>query len=250
MEKNYINLYEIRLEKDLIYIEDLLKAFLFDCQCALFFIDITNNESFDFSKELISEINKNKYPYLKIIIVENKIDLENMRYISNFELSEFLNLNPDIDHIEISLKNNDNIDKLMNKIYDEVNSNSENKSILPINIVKKCLIKIIKPNSIEQVNLSLSLIFCGDSTTGKTYFSQRYINNNYSETLIANLREIKILKIYDKDFCKLTLWDPSGAERFRALPNKYYQNVDGVLILFDFNEEHSLNDVYDWIKQN
>ena len=60
-----INLYEIRLEENIINKVDLLNAFLFDCQCALFFLDINNSESFSFLKKIILEIDNNKFPYLK-----------------------------------------------------------------------------------------------------------------------------------------------------------------------------------------
>ena len=77
-----INLYEIRLEDYIIENEDLLNAFFFDCPCALFLFDITNYDSFVQLKKIISNINKDKYPYLKKIMVENKTDLERERKIS------------------------------------------------------------------------------------------------------------------------------------------------------------------------
>ena len=131
-----MNLYEIRLEdniKDFIYNKDLLKPFLFDCQCALFFIDITNYKSFELvKKKFISEIDKANYPYLKIIIVENKSDLINV--IDNEEYKKYKNNNPNIDYIiKISLKTGDYLDQLLNQIYNEVNPNLSRKNLLPIN---------------------------------------------------------------------------------------------------------------------
>ena len=64
-----INLYEISLEYDIMNSETLLDAFLFDCQCALFLIDITNPDSIQPLKEIISFINEKEYPFLTKIIV-------------------------------------------------------------------------------------------------------------------------------------------------------------------------------------
>ena len=53
-----INLFEIKLVDKIFSNENLIDAFLLDCQCALFFIDITNYKSFELVKEFISKIDK------------------------------------------------------------------------------------------------------------------------------------------------------------------------------------------------
>ena len=62
-----INLYEIRIDENLINDKDLIHTFLFDCQCAIFLVDITNSISFDLMKSLINNINDSQFPYLKKI---------------------------------------------------------------------------------------------------------------------------------------------------------------------------------------
>ena len=37
-------------------------------------------------------------------------------------------------------------------------------------------------------------------------------------------------------------------ERFKCLPKKYYQNADGVLLLFDVTNEETFNNVSNWMK--
>ena len=69
-----MNLHEIRVGDNIIK-QGLLEAFLFDCQCALFFVDMTKNNTLKPVKDIISKINFKKYPYLKIIIVGNKSDI-------------------------------------------------------------------------------------------------------------------------------------------------------------------------------
>ena len=241
-----INLYEIRLEEYIINKVDLLNAFFFDCQCALFFLDINNSESFSFLKKIILEIDNNKFPYLKKIVVENKINL--IPQISAFELNEYKNKNNDIEFIEISLKTGANLYNLLNRIYEEVNSNSPEKIIRPINTVARDKNKkiLFSQNSQE----SISLILIGGDSVGKTNFFNRYFRNEYRETFLSTIgidREITHLKIYEKNFHKLTLWDTPGQERFRPLPLKYYKNVDGILIFFDINEIKSFKDVSNWM---
>ena len=52
----FINIYEIRPEKDIINNINLLEVFFFDCPCALFFMDVANSYSFDSIKEIINNI--------------------------------------------------------------------------------------------------------------------------------------------------------------------------------------------------
>ena len=88
-----LNIYEIRINDNFIKNQAYEDSFLFDCKCALFLIDITNPESFELIKKLIANIEIEKYPCLKIILVKNKLDLESEREISDFEIKEFLDNN-------------------------------------------------------------------------------------------------------------------------------------------------------------
>ena len=91
-----INLYEILLEQDLLSKKELIEVYLLDCQCAIFLIDITNKNSFDLVKELINLIDKDKFPYLQKILIENKLeeikDLFENNEIKKDKMGKYLNL--------------------------------------------------------------------------------------------------------------------------------------------------------------
>ena len=70
-----MNLYEIRLEDNIISNDTLLEAFLFDCQCTLFLVDGKNEKSVNSVKDIMDSIDNEKYPFMKRIIVENKSDI-------------------------------------------------------------------------------------------------------------------------------------------------------------------------------
>ena len=135
MEQNKtlnLNIYEIRIDENFVSNKDLIDTFLFECQCALFLVDITNKDSFELIKKLISNIEFSKFKYLKKILVQNKFDLESTRQVSSFELKEYLDNDKTFDTQEISVKNGDNIKELLKKIDIAVN---ESKNELPSNIV-------------------------------------------------------------------------------------------------------------------
>ena len=111
-----LNLYEVRIDSSFIENTSLIETFLYECQCALFLVDITNTDSFSLIKDLLHVIKLDKFPYLKRILVQNKYDLESTRQVTSYEVKEYLDNNQSLDSLEISLKNGDNIKELLKKI--------------------------------------------------------------------------------------------------------------------------------------
>ena len=233
-----LNIYEIKIDDNLIHNKSLINNFLYECQCALFLADITNKESFELIQKLISNIEMDKYPYLKKILIQSKYDQESNRKVSNLEFKEYLDVNKSIDGIEISSKDGTKIKELINIINNAVN---ESKNELPLNIVSETQQKV---KTLFNIVGSFSIVLIGDSTVGKTCFLNRYFKNQFSTTLsnIGIDTDIKFIKLGNDEY-KLTVWDTVGQERFRALPKKYFQNADGVLLLFDVTKEESFNNV-------
>ena len=239
-----LNIYEIRVDQPFLENKSTIETFLYECQCALLLVDITNKDSFQLIQELLKAINVSKFSYLKLILVLNKLDLESTRQVTSYEVNEYLENNKNLDNQEISLKSGDNLKELLKKINAAVN---ETKNELPINIVSEALDK--KINLINGQG-ALSFILIGDSTVGKTCFLTRYFKNQFNETFLSTIgidKEIKHIKV-GNDCYKITLWDTAGQDRFRCLPKKYYQNADGVLLLFDVTNEETFNNVSKWMK--
>ena len=239
-----LNIYEVRIDEEFLKNASLIDTFLYECQCAIFLVDITNQDSFKLIKDLIGVIKPDNFPYLKKILVQNKLDLESTRQVTSFEIKEYLDNNTSLDNQEIDLKNGQNLKELIKKINSAVN---ESKNELPTNIVSEALDKKL---GLMNGQGALSFILIGDSTVGKTCFLTRYFKNQFNETFLSTIgidKEIKHVKV-GNDSYKMTLWDTAGQERFKCLPKKYYQNADGVLLLFDVTNEETFNNVSNWMK--
>ena len=240
-----INLYEIRLEENIICNKDLLDAFLFDCQCALFLLDMTNPKSIRPIRNIMNYISEVKYPYLTEIIIQNKLDI--MEEIPHEELKKFNNFYYDKNNIELSLKTGENLDELLNNIYEAINSDSPEKKSIPINQVSKFTLKDF---SREKNIKSCSLILIGDSAVGKTNFMFRYRSNHYQpmcNSTIGMNNETRMIEVNNNHY-ELGIWDASGAQRFRSLPRSYFRNIDGILLFFDVNDSYTFEDVRGWMK--
>ena len=239
----YLNIFEIPVDENLIEESQSLDAFLYECQCALFLFDITSKQSFVSLKKLINLIEFQKYPYMKSIIIQNKSDKEESSQINDVEIKDLLNIAKNSETLKISTKDKSGINELIIQINKSVN---ESKNELPMNI-------IFESNDKKQRLVGgqgyLSFILIGDTEVGKTCFFNRYFKDTFSLEFLSTIgieKESKLVKV-NNEIYKITLWDTAGQERFKSLPRKYYQNADGIFLLFDVTKEDTFNNVSTWI---
>ena len=240
-----MNLYEIRLEDNLITNDTLLEAFLFDCQCALFLVDGKNKESTNSVKVIMKKINNEKYPFMKRLIVENKSDI--IPEEENEEIKKLLNYYPFLDNIKISLKTGNNLENLLIQIYDKINSNSSEENLFPLDKVNKYTTILYQK---EEYEGSISLMLLGDGRVGKSNFMTRYANNKFSDEYLMTVgynEAIKTLKIDNKNIYQLRLVDTAGQERYMSMPRNYYKNSDGILLLYDVESKESFKNIEIWM---
>ena len=251
-----ININEITINDDLMNNKFILEGLFYECHCILFVIDLTSKESFVNLKKFISSLEQNKFiendsNYLTIILVLNKSDLEQEIKIDKGEINQFLQKYPLINSIEISSINQKGIPELIQKIYDGFTKN-ENLSFPLDNL--KFNENQYNYRSYDSSNLdtegTINCMLIGDSETGKSSFLIRYVRNNFSDIFLTTIgldKEIKIYQHMDKKY-RLILWDTAGQERFKSLPKKYFQNADGILLLYDVSKKDTFEHVKNWIE--
>ena len=237
----------------------MLESYLFECQCALFLVDITSNESFEIIENLIETIEhilanykdnkKNPSKYIKKLLILNKIDLDSEKKVSQDIINSFLEKHPDINLLEISLKTEKGIPELLNKILLSYENIGENN--LPTDNIYEEIESYKNPQNCANLKAeaTINCIIIGESEVGKSCFLMRYFRNVFNDNFLTTVgidKEARIIKIKDTVY-RITLWDTAGQERFRSLPNKYYQNADGVLLLFDVSKKSSFENVDIWL---
>ena len=206
---------------------------------------MTNSKSLEPIKTLIFNIKKKEYPFLKKILVETKSDLEPK--IQKEEIQKFIDENPNTEHFTISAKNGNNIDELLLKIYNEVNSPEKNS--IPINKTQKCNVDDVPR---DQIKGELSIILLGDSGVGKTNFLTRFTKNVFLQKFLSSQgvnQESKIFRINNMNNYKFTIWDTAGQEKYKSISRQYYKKADGILLLFDVNDMRTFDNVNMWINE-
>ena len=246
---------EIKINDNLINDKIILESFLFECQCALFLIDITSIDSFNLIKslfekqELLFNNNQNNN-ILKKILILNKVDLELERKIPQEEITSFLNKNTNLEYLEISLKTLKGIQELSNKMLLSYQIIKENK--IPTDYIYEIEESIKNPKIIKDVQAegTINCIIIGETEVGKSSFLVRYFKDQFNESFLTTVgidKETKIIKIQNHLY-KLTVWDTAGQERFRCIPITYYQNADGILLFFDVHCRKSFNNLDVWVE--
>jgi small GTP-binding protein len=209
--------------------------------------DITQKETFDDIKKVLS-FSSTISPYLTSILIPNKQDLETTSEVSALEINQFassINNNNVLIH-KTSCKANTGIDELAIDINKAFNKGHK----LAVNIVTECTSKQKAVVNTFQPAGFLRIVLLGDSSVGKTAFMNRFFSNTFSETFLSTIGiddATTFIKIQGSIY-KVTVWDTAGQERFRSLPKKYYQNADGIFLLFDVGKKESFDNIKSWMK--
>ena len=95
-----------------------------------------------------------------------------------------------------------------------------------------------------------SLLIIGDTLVGKTSFLSRYAKNIFNLTYLATAG----MEFFSKDekinnrIIRVELWDSSGSEKFQSITSGFFNNAQGIMVMFDVTNTTSYNNVVNWIE--
>lgn len=112
-------------------------------------------------------------------------------------------------------------------------------------------------SQIEEDIITYKIILIGDSSVGKTCLFKKLTSGTYSDKNISTIgvdRKSFIIKVkinengeeVEKSF-RIQLWDTAGQERFRAITKGYYQDSQGLLLLYDITNIETFENLDKWI---
>ena len=226
--------------------EDLFVDLLYQCQCAILFLDPASKDSFGYLKQIVKDIDKVDLPYITKIILYNKNDIKE-KILSEDEVRQFANENKIQNVFAYSNITKENHNAILDALYTIL---YENKNDFGVNNVLDVTKYYKSIKSEEAMKKLLRIILLGDSAVGKTCFIKRFFRNEFdinSMTTIGITEESKIIKINDI-ICTLKIWDTAGQERFKSLPKNLYRNADGILLVYDVTSRKSFENISKWIK--
>ena len=97
----------------------------------------------------------------------------------------------------------------------------------------------------------IKLVIIGDSGVGKTNFIFQFTENRFSSLHVATVGfdyKSKIIKLpSSKKQVKIQIWDTAGQERYTALNKNIFQQVQGIIIMYDITNRKSFENVNKWL---
>ena len=102
-----------------------------------------------------------------------------------------------------------------------------------------------------DANHTFNILTIGESGVGKTCILRRFVENKFLKSHLATIGidfRTKVIHVYGKDI-KLKIWDTAGQERYHNITSQIYKGADGIILVFDVNEEISFTKIKDWIEQ-
>lgn len=110
----------------------------------------------------------------------------------------------------------------------------------------------IYDNDYTHVKFNFKLILIGDIAVGKTSIFNRFNDNHFSieyKCTINAHHKAKVITLNNKTIVNLQMWDTSGEEKYKAITRQYYNNAQGIMIVFDLSNRSTFDSVKKWMKE-
>ena len=96
----------------------------------------------------------------------------------------------------------------------------------------------------------VKILTLGNQKVGKTSLINYFVSKKFkynTQTTVGNSSNLEDRKIDGIDV-SIEIHDTAGQERFRSIPSRLIQSVDGILLIFDISDDKSFNDIQVWLK--
>jgi small GTP-binding protein len=109
----------------------------------------------------------------------------------------------------------------------------------------------IKINEVPKKYIyDFKIIIIGAIGVGKTSIIERYISNKFivgeRMSISCEIQE-KTIDLDSETKVNLKIVDTAGEERYMSLPNQYFKDCQGAIIMYDITEKNSFNKIKDWL---
>ena len=178
------------------------------------------------------------------IITEESIRIEKKQSKNNIEDNKDSYANNNNENSLIQSENNINKSNITEEINNNINTNQKINH-LNNNKKNKQVKKVIK-------KVEYKIILLGEFNVGKSSIIAQFVDNNYQkiEKQKNCKNKCKSIAVDSETVAKLELYDSSGEEKFnKTLPNQFYKDAYGAIIVYDVTNKESFNKIKFWINE-
>ena len=188
--------------------------------------DITNKKSFEEIKDYYNKKIKENCYTNSIYLFGNKINLKQNIEVKEKEGKKFADKNG-IKYFQISVKNNENINNLINDIKINIENLDNNSPKFYGN-----------PSKDEY-----KVVFLWESgVCAKTCLITRLIYNKYDSNVLTTTGasvSLKLIKLRNGKEFKINLWDTVGQEKYRNIIKLYIKDSNCIVLGYDIIRKES-----------
>ena len=133
----------------------------------------------------------------------------------------------------------------------ESNLSQNNQNHISLNESKFSISEGGEQKSMYTTN-EFKVILLGDSSVGKTSILSRYITDEFSSFYKCTINvefKTKLIRIDKFTNVNLKIWDTVGSERFRSMTKQYYNNTDGIVLIFDLTDLSTFKNLSSWLEE-
>jgi len=102
----------------------------------------------------------------------------------------------------------------------------------------------------KKYNYDLKIIIVGAIGVGKTSVIGKYISNKFLDgerMSISYEIQNKIIDLDSDTRVNLKIVDTAGEEKYMSLPNQYFKDCHGAIVMYDLTEKNSFTKIKDWL---
>jgi small GTP-binding protein len=95
------------------------------------------------------------------------------------------------------------------------------------------------------------VLLVGDPAVGKTSLILRFVEDRFDKEYKASIGVdimSRAINIEDK-VARLVIWDIASQEKFRRFRSSFYQQANGILVVFDLTRRETLENVDGWVQE-
>ena len=100
--------------------------------------------------------------------------------------------------------------------------------------------------------ISLKLVFIGDSIVGKTCIIKQCTENTFQDAYLSTIGfdfKTKVFVLKNGKHVRIQLWDTAGQERFKSIAKSYYRGAHGIVLVYDITNRSSFENINKWMVQ-
>eukprot|EP01121_Diplochlamys_sp_Union-15-3_P006216 TRINITY_DN16713_c0_g1_i2.p1 TRINITY_DN16713_c0_g1~~TRINITY_DN16713_c0_g1_i2.p1 ORF type:complete len:203 (-),score=25.63 TRINITY_DN16713_c0_g1_i2:31-639(-) len=103
----------------------------------------------------------------------------------------------------------------------------------------------------SKSTVSYKVVLIGDSGVGKSSLISQFVDKMFTEGFAMTTIDRRTGKVLigSNIEVKMEIWDTAGQERYRTITSSFYNEANGVMVVYDITNPESFDNVPRWLQE-